>query len=153
MVVAADGMIVTSMYNSLSGMLLGWKRIFIESARRNPGKLRQVALRILGSGLGALLGPAALVFGVVLLRADCLLLGLAVVVSGLFGTLMTYTALGTIFRLSRMPLIGMFGWPVGCLLVAHAVAAGATDLSRGRPVPWGGRTYIIEPHGQIRPGN
>ena len=152
-VVAADGMIITSMYQSLSSMLLGWKRIFIETARRNPGKLRQVALRILGSGLGAALAPASVLIGVAVLLNGFTLVGVGLLVSGVFGTVLTLAALTTIFRLSRMPVIGMLGWPVGCLFIAHAVSSGATDLSRGRPVPWGGRTYVIEPHGNIRPGN
>ena len=152
-VAAADGMIITNMYRSLSSLLLGWKRIFIETARRNPRKLRQVALRILGSGMGAALGPVATLIGLGVLLKGFLLVGLTLLVSGLFGLVLTIAALGTIFRLSRIPVIGILGWPVGCLLIAHAVSTGATDLVRGRPVPWGGRTYVIEPHGNLRPGS
>ncbi|MCH2162220.1 MAG: glycosyltransferase family 2 protein [Phycisphaerales bacterium] len=153
MVVAADGMIITSMYGSLSTMLLGWKRIFIETSRRNPGKLRQVAWRILGSGLGSAVGPAAVTAGVVLMVQETWLVGSMMLGTGVFATVTTLTALMKIFRLSRIPLIGVVGWPVGCFLMACTLFSGATDLARARPIPWGGRTYIIEPLGHIRPGS
>ena len=151
-VVAADGMIVTSMYASLDAMLEGWKRIFIETSRRNPAKLRQVSLRVLASGAGSFLGPISMIAGVWTMVEGHWLVGAAVLLPGVFTTVVHAWALLVIFHLSRMPLIGVIGWPLGCLYTAGAIARGASDLARGRPIRWGGRAYLIEPGGGLRPG-
>ena len=46
-VAVSDGMLVVSMYDSWKAFQTGWKRIYIESCRRNPARMRKEALQLL----------------------------------------------------------------------------------------------------------
>ena len=50
-IVNADGMLTVSMYDSLRSMCEGWKRIFIEVARRQPHRLVNWGIRSIAVGV------------------------------------------------------------------------------------------------------
>lgn len=145
-IVNADGMLTVSMYESLQSMREGWKRIFIEVARRRPRRLVTWGVRSIA--VGALIPTvqvAALVLGAVLFnRGDhaALILALSAVGSGVLAQFM---ALHQFYRAAGTPLMGLLGYPLGCLIVGQLMLEGASDLRHGRPIRWGGREYILTP--------
>lgn len=151
-VVASDGMIVTSMYPSLGRLLDGWKRIFIETTRRHAGKLRQYGMRLLGSGLAFLLDVGAIVLGIYMMINGSVLLGVALLIVSVFALFLQASALFTIFTHSRFPMVGILGWPLGCILIAKTLYSGASDIDRRRPIQWGGREYRFGPGGELESG-
>lgn len=145
-IVNADSMLQVSMYDSLTSLLEGWKRIYIEVARRRPRRLLAWSIRVLSAGL---LVPSAqvatLVIGSILgARGDTtgLVLALCAVGSGL---LLQAISLAWYYRVAGAPVMGVLGFPVGCLLVARSMFEGCRDLALGRPIRWGGREYVLKP--------
>jgi hypothetical protein len=138
----AEELLVVDMYPSLDAMRTGWKRIFIEACKRKIGRLRSHAVRVAFLGLGApALQVAALVAGFVA-GGWWLVAASAIVIVGIA---MQATALGLLYRSSRSPLVGVLCFPLGSLVVAKALWDGAADLAAGRPVRWGGRSYVLAP--------
>ena len=145
-VVRAEEMIVTDMYASLEAMLLGWRRIYIESTKRNLGRLLRNAILLLGSGLAPLGGWAAIVLGVLsIVIADSVPVGIVSIATGVAGLLAQAFTLGSIFRRGGFPRRGLLLWSIGCLLLSREFLRGITDLKTGRPIRWGGREYVLEP--------
>ena len=142
--VNADGMLKVSMYDSLGSLREGWKRIFVEIARRRPLRLRILGIRALMGGIIVpLLEVLTIVIGVILLgRGDMLafVLGLASAVPGL---LLQVIVLGWIYWMGRTPILGVLGFPIGSFIVAMIMFDGARDMAAGRPIRWGGRDYIL----------
>ena len=139
-------MLTVSMYECLDSMREGWKRIFIEVARRRPRRLVSWGLRSFGAGAFV---PAAQVLAVVLgailyARGDLAALVLALSAVGL-GVGAQALALGCFYRIAGTPLSGVLGYPIGCLVVGRLMLAGASDLRNGRPIRWGGRDYVLTP--------
>jgi len=151
-VVASDGMLITSMYQSLARLLEGWKRIFIETTRRNAGKLQQYAFRLFASGMASLFDVAAIIFGAVLINQGGVLVGIVALVAGVVALVAQTAALIMIYSHSRFPLIGIMGWPIGCILIAWTLLAGARDIRKRRPLHWGGRAYRFGPNGTLESG-
>lgn len=142
----AGTMITTSMYDSLHALLTGWRRIFIEAAKRNIPRLRLNALLVAASGLAPVVSWAAVIAGVVAWNLDSdVLVGVLAIAFGLFGVLIQGLVLSQVFRRGRMPVVGVLGWAVGCLLVTSTLIRGMGDLRHGRPIRWGGRSYVLEP--------
>jgi len=144
--VNSDRMLVVSMYDSLSSMREGWKRIFIEVARRRPRRLIHWGVRSLGVGLFMPCTQAAtFCFGLLALgRGD--VAGLVVALSAvLLGIITQSMVLLRFYSQARAPRIGILGYHLGCIMVALMMLEGAYDLIRRRPVRWGGREYILEP--------
>ncbi len=145
--VNADGMLKVSMYDSLHSLREGWKRIYVEIARRRPMRLRILGVRaLMGGVIVPLLEVLTIVIGIVLLgRGDVLgfTLGLCSAVPGL---LLQVIALTWIYWLGRTPVLGVLGFPIGSLIVAIVMFDGARDIAAGRPIRWGGRDYILEPN-------
>ena len=144
--VNSDRMLVVSMYDSLSAMREGWKRIFIEVARRQPKRLIHWGLRSTGVGVAMPSVQAATVaFGFLALgRGDVTGLVIALV-SVLLGVFAQLVVLCRFYSKACAPRIGILGYQIGCLLVALMMFEGAYDLIRRRPVRWGGREYTLEP--------
>ncbi|MEE2681683.1 MAG: glycosyltransferase family 2 protein [Planctomycetota bacterium] len=142
----ADGMLKVSMYDSLAQLEEGWKRIFIEVARRHPRRLVGWGIRSLAAGaLIPLVQVLAVVLGSILyVNGDPPALPLAVSAVGL-GLLAQLLVLGSFYRTAGTPLTGIPGYPLGCLLVGRLMLAGASDLRNGRPIRWGGRDYVLTP--------
>ncbi len=145
-VARAGRLVTTSMYDSLAGLLAGWRRIYIEGAKRNIPRLRRNAFLVACSGLAPLVCWGAIVSGLLVWRLDGLpLVGGAAAVLGVFGVVTQGLVLTRVFARGGMPAIGVLGWAIGCLLVTATLLGGATDLRRGRPIRWGGRTYHLQP--------
>lgn len=143
----ADGMLRCSMYDRFDAFTLGWKRIFIEACKRNPKRLRKNAARVLVNGLGLpIVQIAAVVIGLVLLASGVdAPLGVALVLLAIVGTMTQIGVLGWIYRLNGAPAWAAALYPVGCFIVGRLMWDGVRDLVKRRPVPWAGRTYILEP--------
>ena len=151
-VVAGDGMLITSMYRNLGELLQGWKRIFIETTSRRAKKLRSYAIRLVGSGLGYLVDVLAIAIGCVLITQGGVFIGIVALVAGVIALVAQTSALLVIFSHSRFPLIGILGWPIGCMLIAWTLLAGARDIREKRPLYWGGRAYRFGPNGTLESG-
>ena len=145
-IVNADGMLTVSMYDSLSAMREGWKRIFIEVARRRPKRLVNWGIRSLAVGaLIPITQAAAIVLGTILYsRGDMPSLPLALSAVGV-GVTVQFLVLRSFYRSARTPLIGILGYPLGCWVVGQLMLEGASDLRKGRPIRWGGREYVLTP--------
>lgn len=149
-VVASDGMIVTSMYPSLGRLMAGWKRIFIETTRRNARKLRYYALRSAASGLGAPVGFVAVGIGISGVVDGSVPSGAIMIACGLAGLFAQAIGLFAIFRMSSLPTLGVFTWAMGCLVLSLIFLGAARDLDQQRPVKWGGRAYRFGPEGDLQ---
>lgn len=142
----ADGMLTCRMYDSWEKFRKGWKRIYTETAKRQAQRLARWSLRkravgtilplasvvnvglsmlILVAGGGTLMSVSAIVAGSVSLLAICVFL----------------SALILLHRLGCMPMIGVPAYALGSWLVGGILSEAASDLRKGTPVSWGGRTY------------
>lgn len=145
-VVRADDMIVTDMYESLDDLLLGWRRIYIESAKRNLRRLRRNAILVFGSGIAPLACWAAISVGILTaLEPEGRIGGGIAILSGIAGVLAQGLTLASIFRRGGFPGRGVLAWSLGCFLVSREIWRGVGDLRAGRPIRWGGREYILKP--------
>jgi hypothetical protein len=89
---------------------------------------------------------SAVIAGLTAWRLDDLaFVGGAAAVLGVFGVVTQGVVLTRVFARGGMPAIGVLGWAIGCLLITKTLLGGATDLRRGRPIRWGGRTYHLQP--------
>jgi glycosyltransferase involved in cell wall biosynthesis len=142
----ADGMLTCSMYDTLDEFMLGWKRIYIEACKRKPSRLRKNAWRVFGIGIGLpLIQLATFAIGTILAFADTPVLGGAMVVLALIGWMVQMLTAMRIYAIAGAPRLSAFFYPFGCWVVGGIMLAGAADLERGRPIPWAGREYVLEP--------
>lgn len=145
-IVNADGMLRVEMYDSLRALREGWKRIFVEVARRRPAKLRVWGARVFMAGvLVPGLEIATLVVGAVLLARGATLLPVLALLTAGPGLLLQTIALVRIHRMGGSPAVGVLGHPVGAVIIAGVMFDGARDIVSGRPIRWGGREYILTP--------
>ena len=146
LVVDAGDMVRTSMYRSLGDLLLGWRRILTDASKRNVPYILRNLMLVLGSGLAPLVCWGAISMGVVMsVASESSGFWWVLVVAGGFGILSQGIALARIFKNGRMPVVGVLGWSIGCILTAMTLAGAARDLLTGRPVKWGGREYVLRP--------
>jgi chlorobactene glucosyltransferase len=147
-VLPAGRMLKCRMYPSRESFLLGWRRIFIESSRRVPRRLRGWATELVLTGVVLPLGAGvATVVGAMRLVADpaddlartTAITGAIAIVSWLAVTARLWRAQGA--ALWSVPLA-----PLGAWTVASVLRAGASDLERRRTVRWGGREYDLAPN-------
>ncbi|MEC9234384.1 MAG: hypothetical protein VX403_10790, partial [Planctomycetota bacterium] len=61
------------------------------------------------------------------------------------GVLAQLMVLRSFYRTAETPLLGILGYPFGCLVVGQLMFSGAADLRNGRPIRWGGRDYLLTP--------
>lgn len=137
----ADGLFHCRMYPTFGAFRRGWKRIYIESAQRKPGRLRRWAAQLVVTGaLLPLAALAAMVCGLVTLRrADPL--PVVTLALGALGLGLWLLAVGLVHRVQRAPAWTTLVHPVGAVVMASVLLEGAADLERGRGVQWAGRTY------------
>lgn len=142
----ADGMLEVSMYDSWPAFRTGWKRIFIESVKRSPRRLRKYALRLVVVG-GVL--PMAQVFaliGAILhLAADRPAMAAATALPTVVAWPIRRWTLRGCFRLAGADPALARWWHLGCLATASIMWEAARDLVHRTPVRWGGREYVLEP--------
>lgn len=144
-VFAADGMLRCRMYRSWEAFRRGWKRIYTESVRRKPGRLRGFAwrLRLIGTAM-PLAGAAAAVAGPIVMKAGDMPLGWTLLICGGAGVYAFAGAVARSLRLQRAPgwLLGLY--PVGAWLTASILGEAAKDLLSGAGTKWGGKMYERE---------
>ncbi|MFI4853745.1 MAG: hypothetical protein ACIAQF_02050, partial [Phycisphaerales bacterium JB065] len=123
-----------------------WKRIYTESAIRNPGKLNSAGWRLLLTGtILPLLSEIGFWVAAITLWSTgahalaLVLLGLSVLV------LLAYTlALGMVYRQQHQPVWRILLFPYGAWVVSGLLRSAATDLLRGTQTQWGGKAYTRE---------
>jgi len=144
-ILMADGLFTCSMYSSPESFRRGWLRIFIESCRRKPARLRKLAFRLLLTGV---IMPACMVIGLGLGVVAAIQAepgpGLALACTSGMGLLLQSLALAWMCRMGHQPVRTIFLHPLGCLEVGSILRRAAEVLLRGEPVVWGGRKYVLE---------
>lgn len=151
----ADGILTCRMYESWPQFREGWKRIYIESAKRKVKRLKQAAaVSGLFGGILPMLALAALVISLLAvgslsndhgLRPDQLAsfrVGLYLSIAGLIAWLALVAA---VHRIGRVPLWTAPAFALGSLFTARILSEAARDLRSGIPTRWAGRDYIRTP--------
>ncbi len=138
----ADRMLRCRMYDTWPEYTRGWKRIYTESANREVKRLRRYAVRtplvasILPLGCMVLVGLSALNP-----------VNTAGLVFGVTGLLSWLLGLAIVYRLSHAPMRDLPLSFIGAWLTGGIFWRAASDLARGRPTNWGGRSYIRKAEG------
>lgn len=151
-VAVSDGMLVVSMYDSWKAFQTGWKRIYIESCRRNPARLRKEALQL----LVIVVAMPAIRTASVILAAIALLDGhpmdagtrafaFGALAVGIAAPIIRFATLAWIHRTASFPVWSALLFPGAAIAVARIFFDGARDLNARTPVRWGGREYLLEP--------
>lgn len=133
-VLLADGMHQCRMYDDWPAFTRGWKRIYTECANRRPTRLVRASWGLL---VTATILPLASLLALVVFPQFWLL--------GLAGLLGYAVGIGTLLWSSRAPLIAGLCFPVGGILVCRILLQAASDLRKGVPTQWAGRSYIRQP--------
>jgi len=150
-VAVSGGMLVVSMYDSWKAFQTGWKRIYIESCRRNPERMRKEALQLLVIVVAmpimrtasAVLAAIALLDGRVL-DQGAHAFAVAVLCAGIAAPVIRLVTLAWIHRTASFPVWSALLFPGAALAVAGIFLDGARDLRARTPVRWGGRDYLLE---------
>jgi chlorobactene glucosyltransferase len=144
--VVGDGLLHCRMYESWPAFRAGWKRIYIECAKRKVRRLTQAAwiVRVFYAAL-PVVAAANLAISLAMQGSDCGPqwrpgLNLSTAALAAWGL----TLLGAL-RISRAPLWTAPASIAGAWLTAEILAEAARDLSRGVPTVWGGREYVRTP--------
>lgn len=136
----ADNMLKCRMYDTWEEYIRGWKRIYTESANREVKRLRRYANRT------PMLCTA--------LPLSCVLLVLLSIVAADESSRLTHLlfggigfaawliGVGSVYRMSRAPLIDVPMVLVGAVLTGRIFKAAADDLVAGTPTQWGGKSYV-----------
>ena len=151
-VAVSDGMLVVSMYDSWKAFQTGWKRIYIESCRRNPARMRKEALQL----LVIVVAMPAIRTASVILAAIALLDGhpmdagtrafaVGALAVGIAAPIIRFATLAWIHRTASFPVWSALLFPGAAIAVARIFFDGARDLNARTPVRWGGREYLLEP--------
>jgi GT2 family glycosyltransferase len=151
-VAVSDGMLVVSMYDSWKAFQTGWKRIYIESCRRNPARMRKEALQL----LVIVVAMPAIRTASVILAAIALLDGhpmdagtrafaVGALAVGIAAPIIRLATLAWIHRTASFPVWSALLFPGAAIAVARIFFDGARDLHARTPVRWGGREYLLEP--------
>jgi glycosyltransferase involved in cell wall biosynthesis len=139
-----EGMLITHMYESAEQFREGWTRIFIESCHRDPSRLRRYAVVSAIIGIG---GPLACALTVAIGTVGGIMGDVPLMVGGALcgalGLLMQHLVLRGIYRLMRTPRRGVWLHWLGSASLARILWRAASTLTSGRPVRWGGRTYVL----------
>lgn len=146
----AGPMLTCRMYESWGQFEAGWRRIFVEGARRRTRRLiAGMHVCLWAGGLGPILvaGGGALGAWVWWRGEPSAAVGVAraASVASAVALAMQGAALVAIFRLTRTPMRAVAGFWVGSLLCAWVLWRAACDLRRGRPTRWAGRAYVRTP--------
>lgn len=141
-----EGMLITHMYESAEQFREGWTRIFIESCHRDPVRLRRYAVLSAVIGIG---GPLACVLTVAIGTVGGVMGDVPLMVGGAIcgaaGLAVQHIVLRGIYRLMRTPRRGVWLHWLGSASLTGILWRAASLLVSGRPVRWGGRTYVLSP--------
>ncbi len=151
-VAVSDGMLVVSMYDSWKAFQTGWKRIYIESCRRNPARMRKEALQLLVIvvAMPVIRTASVLLAAIALLNGDSLDAGarafaVGALAVGIAAPVIRLVTLAWIHRTASFPVWSALCFPGAAIAVARIFFDGARDLNARTPVRWGGREYLLEP--------
>ncbi|MEM9373398.1 MAG: glycosyltransferase family 2 protein [Planctomycetota bacterium] len=139
----ADNMVRCHMYESWGQFRKGWKRIYTESANREPRRLRRYAQRSIA--IGAALPLFVVAGGLSLLFADPRPLPVFWICGA--AAAVWLLALFVVYARSGARITDAPAFVAGSLLVSSIYREARRDLLRGTPTSWGGRDYVREPSG------
>lgn len=142
----ADNMVRCHMYDDWAQFRKGWKRIYTESANREPKRLRRYAHRAVL--LGAVLPALVLAGGVALIAMAPVSANLPVLVLCASALVVWLCSLFMVYRRSGARVTDAIGFVVGSVLVASIYREARRDLVSGKPTSWGGREYVRTPSGR-----
>lgn len=129
-VLLAHGMHRCRMYETWPAFVNGWKRIYTECANRKVSRLERSAVRLV---LTAAVLPA--------LAAASLFVVPWAGATGLAGYAV---GLGAVAWAGGVSPLAVATFPLGAVLVGRILLAASSDLKRGIPTKWAGRTYTRE---------
>ena len=151
-VAVSDGMLVVSMYDSWKAFQTGWKRIYIESCRRNPARMRKEALQLLVIvvAMPAIRTASVVLAAIALLDGHSMDAGtrafaVGALAVGIAAPMIRLATLAWIHRTASFPVWSALCFPGAAIAVARIFFDGARDLNARTPVRWGGREYLLEP--------
>jgi GT2 family glycosyltransferase len=151
-VAVSDGMLVVSMYDSWKAFQTGWKRIYIESCRRNPARMRKEALQLLVIVVAIpVIRTASVILAAIALLdghpmdAGTRAFAVGALAVGIAAPIIRLSALAWIHRTASFPVWSALCFPGAAIAVARIFFDGARDLNARTPVRWGGREYLLEP--------
>lgn len=151
-VAVSDGMLVVSMYDSWKAFQTGWKRIYIESCRRNPARMRKEALQLLVIVVAIpVIRTASVVLAAIALLdghpmdAGTRAFAVGALAVGIAAPIIRLSTLAWIHRTASFPVWSALLFPGAAIAVARIFFDGARDLNARTPVRWGGREYLLEP--------
>ncbi len=134
----ANDMLRCRMYDSWEEYVRGWKRIYTESENREVRRLKRYARRTPGLCVGLpALSIGLIVFSIV--HDD--LYGM---IGGGLGCAAWLIGMGSVYRMSRAPLVDLFGALIGAFMTGWIFREAARDLMVGNPTQWGGKSYVRE---------
>lgn len=150
----ADGLLRCRMYDSPTAFFEGWKRIYIEAAKRKPSRLIKSSwvVRMFGCVLPAVCTVAlavglwrSIAGGVVGASVDSA--GQALMAWALHGVALALFcgAVMLAYRMGGTPIWCMPWYPIGAWRVGGILAAAARALRRRESIRWAGREYVLEP--------
>jgi len=141
----ADNLVRCHMYDDWAQFRKGWKRIFTESANREPKRLRRYAQRALLLGTVLPLGVLAggICAGFLLPEGDRVTIVTLCAVS----LIVWLFALAMVYRRSGASVADAPGFIAGSWLIASIYREARRDLVSGTPTSWGGRDYVRTPSG------
>lgn len=141
-VALAGPMLRVRMYGSWDSFRRGWKRIFIESARRRPTRLRAYARRVrVAYVLLPICAAAALAAGAIGSALGVGSVAAATLVAGAVGVGTWIVAMTLALRAQGAGFGSVLASIVGGWLTAGILNEASQDLENNRGVRWGGRLY------------
>lgn len=141
-VALAGPMLRCRMYGSWEAFGRGWRRIFIESARRRPDRLRRYGRRVrLAYTALPVAALAALVTGAIGVAGDTGAVARVGVVAGSIGLGVWLLAMTLALRAQGAGIGAALLTPIGAWLTGGVLAEAARDLEENRGLVWGGRVY------------
>jgi len=140
-----DGMLRVRMYDAWDAFCAGWKRIYMDCAKRKVERMRAAAwrLRIVGVML-PIVALACLLTGVLGGAAMPAWVRAVASASGGLGFSLWLGTLAYIYARARFTLWAAPLHPLGAWATARIMAQAASDLEARRPIVWGGRRYVPE---------
>ncbi len=138
----AGQMLRCRMYGDWGAFRRGWKRIFIESSRRRPRKLRtfgmQIGLEYVVMPLATFAAVGAGLLGVFTMPSAVVWATLGIGVTGL---ILWFLVAATIYASQGASVLWTFASPIGAWLLGMVLWEAARDLEENRGLSWGGRVY------------
>jgi len=139
----AGPMVHCRMYGSWEAFKNGWRRIFIESARRRPASLRRYArrLRVVSAIVPMCLLLIVLGAVVAVVADNKNVAAWSMWFAGSAALAMWLTAMMLAILSQRAGAESILLSPIGAWLTAGILKQAAVDLEQNRGVAWGGRVY------------